>query len=443
MTTILSLTWELLINVFETVIFYFYINSILTAKNFAHEKSIQISLLFVRFLMVTTTNALSLPPIYTVVLVILFNISFTSFLFKEKTITCFFWGSLHVLLNILGEMISYLLLSLLTPMLPNEIMYGEVYRFPCTTIYIICLAALSFVVSTFNQRKILFSFSQKCFVFFTMFIGIAISHCFMYIMVDLGPQETTLLSIVILANFIFVCFFIFLLTYIYQLAIKQQENEELQEKARLLELEEVQYRNLLSITETLREIKHDIHHHLATIHSFAQQNESERLMKYLDEYQTHFSLDYTTVSSGNLVIDSILSTKQFLARQHNVRLEHTIVLPNNLPFTDVALSALLGNLFDNAFEACNRIPETERWVRFQIKPYENMLLIHIENSFDGIINKPTNHGFISRKEEPNHGIGLKRVKTLVEEVHGFTDIRQEGQTFIVHIIVPLETTHEH
>ena len=78
MTTILSLTWELLINVFETVIFYFYINSILTAKNFAHEKSIQISLLFVRFLMVTTTNALSLPPIYTVVLVILFNISFST-----------------------------------------------------------------------------------------------------------------------------------------------------------------------------------------------------------------------------------------------------------------------------------------------------------------------------------------------------------------------------
>ena len=109
----------------------------------------------------------------------------------------------------------------------------------------------------------------------------------------------------------------------------------------------------------------------------------------------------------------------------------------------MALSALLGNLFDNALEACLQIPETERWIKFQIKPHENMLLIHMENSFDGIVNQSTKHSFLSRKEMENHGIGLKRVKILVEEVKGLTDIRYEDHTFIVHIIVPLETTYEY
>ena len=260
------------------------------------------------------------------------------------------------------------------------------YRIFYTTIYIICLAVLNFGVSTTG------------------------SH---------------------------------ILLYISELAHTRLENKQLQERTQLLELETQQYNNLLNTTESLRAIKHDVHHHLAMIQALIQANDQSKLIQYLNEYEEHFNLDYSVSTTGNIVVDSILSAKSFLAKQQVTTLEFSVLLPDFIPFSDVALSALLGNLFDNALEACKRLSdEQERWILFQMKAQENMLVIHIENSFDGIVKKGKHDTYLSRKKEPTHGVGLKRIYTLVEEANGFTEIRHNNNTFIVHIMVPLENTNE-
>ena len=439
----LSILWELVINLIETWIFYFYINNILTPKNIKHIKLLQFALLTVRFSGITICNMLGVTPIFTIAWGSLFNALFAMKVFREKNVVCFFWGALDMLLGIIAELISYALLALFTSMLPQEMLFGETFRFPATTLYIICSAALSFLISHNRKKSTLFSRRQKVFVFFTMFIGIIMTHCFMFIIINLEATNSDLVDIIVLANFVFLCFFIFLLVYIYQLAHSQYENEELQEKARLLSLEENQYNNLLSSTESLREIKHDIHHHLSSIQALIKNDETQKLSDYLEEYETHFNLDYTAVSTGNLVVDSILATKMYIAKQQHTNLTVTVLLPDAFPFSDVALSALLGNLFDNALEACRKLPESQnRFINFQMKAQENMLLIHIENSFDGIVKKTSNHKFLTRKETPDHGIGLKRVQTLVEEADGFIEIRYDKNVFTVHIMVPLEEKDE-
>lgn len=443
MMNFISITWELLINLFEVIIFNLYITTILTPKKLNNWKLTHIFLLSLRYLIITIGNACELAPTYTILIAFILNFIIANILFKENNIICFFWVGINSILAIIAELVSYLLLSFFTPMLPNEILFGEAYRFPSTTLYIICLAALNFIVSTTVTKKTMFSTKQKLFVFFIMIVGIILTHCFMYIMVDLETNKSAFLDIIIFTNVIFVCFFVSLLIYIYQLALKQQENKELQERSRLLELETIQYNNLLNTTESLRVIKHDIHHHLTTIQTLVENDEIEQLKHYLNEYQTHFDLDYLASTTGNLIIDSILSTKTLVAKQQYTELDFSIMLPKSIPFTDVTLSALLGNLFDNALEACKRLPsEQERWITFQMKVQEDMLIIHIENSFDGIIKKTSSNIFLSRKEEPNHGIGLKRIYTLVEEANGFTEIRHNDNVFTVHIMVPLENTNE-
>ena len=269
-------------------------------------------------------------------------------------------------------------------------------------------------------------------------LGIIITHCFMIIMPELEQSHSEILDIILLANIVFLCFFVSLLVYIYQLAIQQQENKDLQERTRLLELETLQYNNLLNTTESLRTIKHDVHHHLATIQTLIRINDYSRLAQYLEEYETHFNLDYTISTTGNIVIDSVLSEKAFTAKQQNTTLEFSVILPDSIPFTDVALSALLGNLFDNALEACKYLShEQERWIHFQMKIQEDMLVIHMENTFDGIVKKDKNDTYLSRKKKFSHGIGLKRIHTLIEEANGFMEIRHNNHIFIVHIMVPI------
>ena len=135
MIAFLSVTWELLINLFEIIIFYFYINSVLTPKFIHNGKLFQFLLLFIRFICITIGNVLGLPPFYTIAFALIFNVIFANILFMDKPLRCFFWPALHILIAISSELISYMLLNVFTPMLPDEIMYGEAFRFPCTTLY--------------------------------------------------------------------------------------------------------------------------------------------------------------------------------------------------------------------------------------------------------------------------------------------------------------------
>ena len=118
---------------------------------------------------------------------------------------------------------------------------------------------------------------QKLFIFITMILGIILTHSFMYIMIDLESHQSQFMNVIILANALFLFFFIFILVYIYELALTIQKNKDLQERTKLLELETLQYNNLLETTDSLRAIKHDVHHHLATIQALIQTNDQARL----------------------------------------------------------------------------------------------------------------------------------------------------------------------
>lgn len=439
MNIYLQYAWEYLINLLETGTFCYFINVTLTPKKIPYQPFVHTLFFLGRFILICICNTISLTPPVTMFVVSIYACLFVSMLYKEKNVICIFRVLLHNVLCTTSEMLTMFILQMFTSMLPSDIFVGEAYRFPVTIMYIIILSGVCFFLPTILTKKTLYSKFQIVFVTITMLLAILVSQGFVIIMNQVEQTHPKILDIMLIINLIFLCTFMFLLVFIYRLATSQQEKEELIAKNKLLELEESQYTNLLSTTESLREIKHDIHHHLATIQALVQQNEPQRLAEYLDEYQTHFDLDYSASSTGNLVIDSILSNKLYFAKQQKTRLEYKIHLPERFPFTDVELTALLGNLFDNALEANKKVPANlERWINFQLKPQENMLLIHMSNTFDGIVKKTAKQGFLTRKEEPDHGVGLKRVQTLVQEANGFTEIRYEANIFTVQIIVPLE-----
>lgn len=51
---------------------------------------------------------------------------------------------------------------------------------------------------------------------------------------------------------------------------------------------------------------------------------------------------------------------------------------------DIELSVLIGNLLDNAMEACMKLPEEERFIRIYIDVIKKQLYICVTNSMDGM-----------------------------------------------------------
>jgi len=111
----------------------------------------------------------------------------------------------------------------------------------------------------------------------------------------------------------------------------------------------------------------------------------------------------------------------------------------DVKLNDAELAALLGNLLDNAVEACERIQNcSDRFIHLTIAPCREMMKITVENSFDGRIQKK-NGKFISLKEKPaawnRNDI---RVKKLVESCGGYLEYQIDETVFRVHILLPIK-----
>jgi len=116
------------------------------------------------------------------------------------------------------------------------------------------------------------------------------------------------------------------------------------------------------------------------------------------------------------------------------------MVPDSFPLDSVELSSLLGNIWNNAIEAGEKLLSfdigKQPYIYFYIKPYQHMILIHIENNFDGEIKRNKNHEIISTKSEKNHGLGLPRIKSIIENSGGVLQITSENNIFSVHIMLP-------
>lgn len=105
----------------------------------------------------------------------------------------------------------------------------------------------------------------------------------------------------------------------------------------------------------------------------------------------------------NNIVDLILNSKKKQADSEGIAFSIGSNMIGDVPFKDGETISLLGNLLDNAIEACERIKSTEKWVTIRINRRYCLLYIEIENSIEEHP-KEKNHRLISCKSEKEvHG----------------------------------------
>ena len=68
-----------------------------------------------------------------------------------------------------------------------------------------------------------------------------------------------------------------------------------------------------------------------------------------------------------------------------------------------------------------------------------MILIHCENTYNGITKQDADGTFMTVKTEPEHGNGLRTIQAIVDEADGFVNIlpETERKRFLINILLPL------
>ena len=184
--------------------------------------------------------------------------------------------------------------------------------------------------------------------------------------------------------------------------------------------------------------RHDYRNHIQTMKAYLSMGKYEELAVYLDQLDEDISQVDTVIKTGNVMVDAILNSKISVARARQIAVEAKATVPQQLSIAEVDLCVILGNLLDNAIEACMRIEEEgQRFIRIYVDVLQSQLYLYVLNATAGKL-KRQGDGYLSTKVSREHGYGLMRMDRVVEKYHGYLDRQDEEGVFATEVLLPLE-----
>lgn len=233
---------------------------------------------------------------------------------------------------------------------------------------------------------------------------------------------------------ILVIFIVILITVLLTAWIVHRHEEkrlgEFQDKILKKQREEVQ-----NIYQTMRGWRHDYHNHMQTIKIYLEQQQIQETLTYLDHLEEDLDSIDIAIRTGNVSVDAILSSKVSIAAKKNINVNYKAVVPKELKVTDVHLCAIIGNLLDNAIEACEKVVEPKRFLRIYIGVFKQQLYISVTNATTATRRRKL-HELISEKQG-EHGLGLKRIDNIAGKYSGFVNRKNEPGVFVTEVLLPL------
>ena len=192
-----------------------------------------------------------------------------------------------------------------------------------------------------------------------------------------------------------------------------------------------------NIYQTMRAWRHDYHNHMQAIKALLSMGKKEELSEYLDNLEKDLDSIDIAIRTGNVGLDAILSSKVSIARKNNIEVNCTAKVPADLKISDVHLCAIVGNLLDNAIEACEKITEgtAPRFIRIYIGLFKSQLYISVSNSTCEKHRRRLNELVTSKLGE--HGFGLRRIDKLAEKYDGYVNRKNEPGIFATEVMLPL------
>lgn len=197
------------------------------------------------------------------------------------------------------------------------------------------------------------------------------------------------------------------------------------------------YEEVDTMYQTMRAWKHDYHNHIQTMEALLQLERTDELEKYLNEMKSDLASMEVIIKTGNAKADAILNSKLSLMKSYNISVDVTAIVPSKIPIKGTELSVLIGNILDNAIEACVKIEEDkERFIRIYIDIMKGQFYISVTNSMKSKVALIGN-SIISTKGS-DHGFGLRSVDRIVKKYNGYINRQCEVGVFATEVLIPLD-----
>ena len=217
---------------------------------------------------------------------------------------------------------------------------------------------------------------------------------------------------------------------------RAQMEEALKYAGSSLQMQKKQYDALAATMTETRKARHDLRQYLTVMHSFIEKDDKHGLQEYLDLVQNELPPERMELFSCNEVVNAVIGYYAAQARNHKIRFEVRADYPQDCPISATEITVLLGNLLENAVEACLRDSAETRWIQLRIQPQGHQgLLILTDNSCTQPVHFSGSLPLSSKRE--GMGIGVASIQDIAAAYRGYVRFEKKEDVFSASVYLRL------
>lgn len=188
--------------------------------------------------------------------------------------------------------------------------------------------------------------------------------------------------------------------------------------------------------EKTRRFRHDIRHHFLAVEGFLNDNDPEGLKAFIRQSIVLLPTQMSKTFCRSTALNALLCYYTEQAEKEHITPSFHISLPEKLFISEAELCIVVGNLLENAVEACQRMESQDRFLDASLSaPSDSILLIQIRNSYEGTVRQLPDGTFLSSKRKDCKGIGLSSVLSITEKYSGIARVEHQEKIFRVSLLL--------
>lgn len=193
------------------------------------------------------------------------------------------------------------------------------------------------------------------------------------------------------------------------------------------------YQKMDGMYEKLRILRHDYKHHLKAVRNMIGSGSFEEANQYLNVVEKGLSEYELQSYCANSVLNALIASFADRCAKLDIRFDVKLDIPEPLSAADYDMCIILGNLLENAVEACEK-QQLGRSVELVVRPHGTQLVIVTRNSFNGHI---THTDEMPESTKKDGGLGLKSVQAVASRYGGELLTEWNDTTFTAYVYMGL------
>ena len=294
---------------------------------------------------------------------------------------------------------------------------------------------LSYLFMKYHRQKKIGTIQHRWLILTVIF---PVSSLFMFLIVFMSFQDAQDLSISAFIYSLIMAIANFAILYL--INIMEKRTKEEQQLTILNQQMDIQSKSIAALNQSYqnqRRVTHEHLHQLQTIVELLDQGEEQAIRHYISEIQGTRKTTALNINTHNPVLDAILNQKYHWASENGIKMQFQINDLSEITLGLNELVVLFSNLFDNAIEACLKLP-SDRAIHCHIVKGDS-LFVSIRNTSPPV---EIVNGMIETTKKPRHehGFGLPNIRHILNGLSAEFAYHYEDGWFHFVAEIPLKSS---